>query len=847
MAKLFYKQFPESEELFGPLADSVVKQLEVRRNLSKKRSGRDLNDITLLNSQAIWVKMTSGVDIDGQGSIPAQENILVGGTLSDGKLTGGILNQENSGYVLDENLGYRPKAGITNFSVKHLNLYGTLRSATVEFVAHSKDQFDVLEQLFLRPGFSVLLEWGHSVYKNNTDDELQKEIETYNGFFSGKSITELNEDIQALKLKSDHNYDGLAGIIKNFSWSFNDNGGYNCTLEIITYGEILESLRTGTHSDKLSAKEDIEKEELENLVRDANCTLNSLLDYDNRGSFISTPYVLIVNTFTTEKAGEYGEYRYIPMYIFLDYINQVIREDYRLGELKFNNTTKTAFLTFSEHTSNDPFKVLFPKDKLTRNTFDINRPPYRGEVNDIMNIWLNIGWLKSTVDNIINQDDPSQSSIYNLVKRVITTINTCSGGVTSLDLAYETTENSWFILDRKVVPDKGTLPKLNLYGLGSVTETLNFNTKLSNTISSAIAISAANNGNTSGEDLLNLQAWNRGLKDRNSISSDKEPLSENKVKEEVKNAKDNFSDLIERFNNKFIRSNREGPSELFTPDPEDFASHKLEPVQRKVMQSYLKQYFSTEKQTPGLIPFELSLTFKGISGIKIGQSFVVDDELLFPKRYYNNVAFIVTGIANKPTNNRWVTDITAQMIIISSDTTPIKLIEDTPEEKQTESTLVRIPIDELKLSPNGLKLIKEQETIGGKPELFAYPDAGNYAIGFGANFINGRRVRQGETITVKQAEELLRVDVLKFENAVKSTLNIPLTQNEFDALISLTYNIGGGAFNTSTIARKLNRGEYISASKEFERWNKSQGKVISALTRRRLKEKTLFLTNNPGD
>ena len=333
------------------------------------------------------------------------------------------------------------------------------------------------------------------------------------------------------------------------------------------------------------------------------------------------------------------------------------------------------------------------------------------------------------------------------------------------------------------------------------------------------------------------------LKDRNTISIDKDSVQDQEGKAGRDDSKNRFEELMFLFN----RSAGFGENKSFYSVPDVFANSQLSSLQRKVMQTYLKQYFLKEEQAPGLIPFELSLTLKGISGIKIGQSFIIDNELLLPKRYYSNVAFIVTGISNKPMNNRWVTDITAQMIIIASDITPLKLLEDRKPEVKLETKSVRIPIDELKLSPDGLKLIKEQETIGGKPELFAYPDAGNFAIGFGANFINGRRVREGETITVKQAEELLRVDVLKFENAVKSTLNVPLTQNEFDALISLTYNIGGGAFNTSTIARKLNRGEYISASKEFERWNKSQGKVISALTRRRLKEKTLYLTNNPGD
>lgn len=839
MAKLLYKQFPESEELFGPLANSVVKQLEVRRNLSKKRSGRDLNDITLLNSQAIWVKLTSGVDIDGQGSIPAQENILVGGTLSDGKLTGGILNQENSGYVLDENLGYRPKAGITNFSVKHLNLYGTLRSATVEFVAHSKDQFDVLEQLFLRPGFSVLLEWGHSVYKNNTDNEIQKEIETYNGFFNGKSIIELNKNIQALKFKTDHNYDGLAGIVKNFSWSFNDSGGYNCTLEIITYGEILESLRTGTFPDKQSLLDEVDSEE--KLLQ----KVNSSLDYKLELDIINIPdYTKEFKTSSTEGSSGPKSNVYIPMYKFLSYINEIIEGDYRLKHLRFNTDLgKSSFLTFLEHTSNNPFQILFPKTELIYGTYDIERKPDAGEINDVMNIWLNIEWLQSTVRSTIDQISSSNSSIYDLVDKVVKAINKCSGGVNEISLAYDTEKTQWYLVDRKVVPEKSSLPKLNIYGAGSIVESLNFTTKLSNTISSAIAISAANNGNTSGEELLNVQAWNRGLKDRNTISIDKGSIQDQEGKAGRDDSKNRFEELMFLFN----RSAGFGENKIFYSVPDVFVNSQLSSLQRKVMQTYLKQYFSKEEQAPGLIPFELSLTLKGISGIKIGQSFIIDNELLLPKRYYNNVAFIVTGIANKPMNNRWVTDITAQMIIISSDTTPLKLLEDRKPEIKSETKSVRIPIDQLKLSPNGLKLIKEQETIGGKPNLVAYPDAGNYAIGFGANFINGRRVRERETITVKQAEELLRADVLKFENQVKNTLNVPLTQNEFDAIISLTYNIGGAAFNSSTLAEKLNRGEYESAANEFEKWVNSQGEVSSGLKERRLKEKTLYLTDNPGD
>jgi lysozyme len=79
-----------------------------------------------------------------------------------------------------------------------------------------------------------------------------------------------------------------------------------------------------------------------------------------------------------------------------------------------------------------------------------------------------------------------------------------------------------------------------------------------------------------------------------------------------------------------------------------------------------------------------------------------------------------------------------------------------------------------------------------------------------------------------------------FSVAVEVDIKIEVTQNQFDAMVSLAYNIGLGAFKNSTLLRQLNRGNFVGASQEFLRWNKSNGKPLLGLTRRREREKLLF-------
>ncbi len=155
------------------------------------------------------------------------------------------------------------------------------------------------------------------------------------------------------------------------------------------------------------------------------------------------------------------------------------------------------------------------------------------------------------------------------------------------------------------------------------------------------------------------------------------------------------------------------------------------------------------------------------------------------------------------------------------------------------TAMLGIATDEMHVSPSGIDLICNFE---GK-RLVAYDDGGGvWTIGFGTTiYPNGIKVKRGDTCTREQAKAYMTPELKKFELAVNSAVTVPINQNQFDALVSLTYNIGIKAFKNSTLLKKLNVGDIRSAAAQFDVWNKDGGKVVQGLVNRRAKEKALFL------
>lgn len=143
----------------------------------------------------------------------------------------------------------------------------------------------------------------------------------------------------------------------------------------------------------------------------------------------------------------------------------------------------------------------------------------------------------------------------------------------------------------------------------------------------------------------------------------------------------------------------------------------------------------------------------------------------------------------------------------------------------------------MKTGEKGLELIKHFEGL----RLGAYQcSADVWTIGYG----HTAGVKPGDAITTEQADAFLRQDVADSERAVSRFVSVPLTQNQFDALVSFTFNLGSGSLRNSTLLKKLNAGDYSGAAEQLLRWVNAGGKKLPGLVRRREAEKTLFLEAN---
>lgn len=139
----------------------------------------------------------------------------------------------------------------------------------------------------------------------------------------------------------------------------------------------------------------------------------------------------------------------------------------------------------------------------------------------------------------------------------------------------------------------------------------------------------------------------------------------------------------------------------------------------------------------------------------------------------------------------------------------------------------------MNISQRGIDLIKNFEGFSPVP----YRDAAGWSIGYG-HYMGPNPTLQN--VDMQQADALLNQDSAWAVRAVQNGVTVPLSQDQFDALVSLVYNIGARAFANSTLLRKLNAGDYAGAAAQFDVWNKSSGSVNQSLVARRASERALF-------
>ena len=277
----------------------VKSQINVRQGILGKPL-KDPEDIVWENGRTSWVKLISSVNIadeqvlkydktnnqdilvsnsgsefrnqylgieDYFGQTLAETSILSAGLTDYNSMRFGVSETNNSdpssldmyGYGGNE-FGLKPTPGITNFST-NTNNNGSLRTAQLQFIAHNKNQFNYLETLYLRLGYTMLLEWGNSKFPiANDDGSIRYSTETDIANLSlrdeflysfDKGARYFYTRIEELRKQSQGNYDAFLGKVTNFSWQFTKEGSYLITLDIISIGSVVESLKINTNQENI--------------------------------------------------------------------------------------------------------------------------------------------------------------------------------------------------------------------------------------------------------------------------------------------------------------------------------------------------------------------------------------------------------------------------------------------------------------------------------------------------------------------------------------------------------------------------------------------------------------------
>lgn len=627
-------------------------------------------------------------------------------------LTGGILNKEgNKGgislvggdsskaYVNQKSIGVRPMPGITGLKVSSKHTYGTLMEAEVTFNVWSIEELEACEFLYFRPGYTALLEWGHSIYVDN-QGSLKTSEASINSvpdkiFFTPNNSKLVEDTIEQIRDSSSGNYEGIFGFVLNFTWSFRADGGYDCSVRIISKGVVLESLKISQTSNSgdtstPTAEETIESQKtlfhrvLKILKEDTKSTtglqaLSSSLskEFSLKEELLKgvSEFPLLRRDLYTDSLLTKSQICYIPMKTFLEIFKIAFTlkggssTDSLEDIVDIDVDSKSEYLTFPEHYTLDPGVALIPHTPevsgessgfLVRSLMGAmeSYSNKNGGYKLIKNIMISSKTIEEVLDEIIASTENENLGVYDLLKLILNKVQAAFGNINNFEVWIDNSSRTYRIVDRNFIlpADQNNIPTLTLVGKGSTLLDLKVESKISNQVASQVAIAAQ--GST-GDTLENIEAllhWNLGATDRHYPLKRTSRKSPEAIEKDRKGYFVNMGKLWKYFNG----AREDTPSKY---DPEEWNSVYTAGCE-DINRLYKLRIQNNNANTPAPIPIELHLKFGGIAGFKIGLIFKVDGTNLLPSRY-KNYAYIITGIEHEITNNLWTTSIKAQFYPLS--------------------------------------------------------------------------------------------------------------------------------------------------------------------------------------
>lgn len=757
------------ETFYSSISTQATSQLKARENLVSAEF-KTAEQLTYLNSNTGFIKVTSGVDsivkessygapgdetrrapftqtqdlfVGDQGpynasrskqetsSYLAQRVILYNGTsFKDGAgvgMRGGLdYNKSNSLLKSDKaynnynSLGIRPMPGVTGFDIQSYNTYGTLRIANVKFVVHTLEDLDLVEKLFLRPGYSCIVEWGHTVYVDNSGN-IQKPkmgsttLSNSTLFGKEKTVRQVEEQIERKRISSNFNYDAFFGYVTNFDYAFRPDGGFDCTIKIASKGQVLDSIKSGATSDSIGIKpEDAKKRNdqkidyLKSIYHFWFSTIKSSYNdvAEDSSKFVQKDLDAIIRKFeedqfvtcdveanikelkenfhavytliTERKAGfifdskDAVEKIYIPLRFLLSIFNTCgslysgLYDGPKQRFLEFESKKSHKYSRFNNLFSTKIGDVLIPTDA----SYEGTKYTFHGNGDDVFDINQKIKEYSDGLDKILDihlSIGLIEEKLESFVKDIGDTINfvdflkSVLGHINS-SLGNIVNLDIYFNETQNVyeiVDRNGPKPK-------SISK-INL-TGLKSTVKDlSIASSVSNNVATSIAIAAQGRSTNyptnvKAIRGWNEGFTDRfflEKLNNSDKKETTPSQPQNVSSYFS--DNPDIKKSIDLYWKTLNEDGEVNADtqDKVENELNKILLIAYNHYLeSNNKPSPIPIPVELSFTIKGFSGFKIGQSFRIQDSLLLPK--YRKYCYIITGLEHRVEANEWVTMLKAQ-------------------------------------------------------------------------------------------------------------------------------------------------------------------------------------------
>jgi len=744
-------------EGFNPI---IVKQIDQRQKVYGS-ANRTNEQLSYLNARTGWVRLVSSVDlIDSTirggfgvgGSNLAKENVLFNGTTTQKPVTGSsgeiISNNYSRGGIWDgkstingENVnqpynyyaygmggtdyGLRPMPGIKSSTIK-TETRGSIKTAEVKIQANNRQQFDVIDLLYMRLGFSMLLEWGNSSYFDNDGVYIKDNPHSLSDeFLLGRlKYDTIYNKIQDKREKSCGNYDALIGKVVNFSWNFTKDLTYEITLKIISMGDVIESLKTNAllpggsldtstttpvsgSTPPAPTPESVIKDfanvhEIGKMFYEKQQILAPLasgkegisvitesnLEYSGRDSGDSVSFFKQI--YQDKGATQY----YVKLGWFLKWIEKNLIPDVEDGNedinnqitlLKINNKVRENIIyLLGRQISTDPgiclFKVKFntpsgfiqfanDADTFYAPSVDGNRYGY------IMNSYFNIVYILEQMKNLKNKD--GKVPLFSLLECLCRGWNDATGGFSKLAPVVDTEINEIKFVDEVILPNKDSfiknlsgsveLANFNIQGYyfdesgsstGGFVRDLNFTTTVPPNLATLITVGAAANNYILGQDSTALGVMNAGLRDRfkkslkNTGTTKSAPSSGSILKDYAGpiNAFNVFlKDLGSWKGQTLPKWNQEAITSF-----SNVASTFYEYDQVKQTQAAQETNKNAASPNSGFLPFDLSITMDGLSGMKIYQKYIIDTTYL-PTNYPSSLEFIIKGISNTISNNEWIT------------------------------------------------------------------------------------------------------------------------------------------------------------------------------------------------